>query len=240
MHTLFTSLVKSHIAFICSLVLTICCSAQNRVLKGRVVDKSGHPIPYASIKFKGFSYGTKTDKNGNYRAVISSNYDSIVCTHVNYKRISEKIEGNNIVNLILEKETPSPTTILIDTILNNRPASSFENPENEKDPNDKYFTKVEIWASFPGGEKAFQKYLKTKIIDSIPSNFPLVKGVVKCGFTISTDGSLKDLILLKGIENIVDAYVMRILSTMPKWIPALQNGPAVEQYREVEISFNIH
>jgi len=116
----------------------------------------------------------------------------------------------------------------------------LENPENEKDSNDKYFTKVEIWASFPGGEKAFQKYLRTKITDSIPSNFPFAKGIVKCGFTISTDGSPKDVILIKGIENIVDAYVIRILSMMPKSIPALQNGPAVEQYREVQISFNIH
>src|SRR5450432_1265336 len=106
--------VNCHMPFlrtICFILIFINTSiwsfGQNRILRGRVVDESGQPVAFASITFNGYSYGTNTDKNGNYIALISESYDSIVCTHVNYKSKSEKIEGNAIINLVLEKQATS-------------------------------------------------------------------------------------------------------------------------------------
>jgi CarboxypepD_reg-like domain/Gram-negative bacterial TonB protein C-terminal len=214
--------------------------SQSKILRGSVVDESGRPVAYASITFKGFSYGTMTDKNGNYAAMILEKYDSIVCTHTSYKCAAEKIEGNTTINFIMEAMKLPATTLSIDTVLNSKSSSLSPKNENENIKDHKYFEKVEIFAQYPGGEKAFQKYLKTHIIDSMPSTLPKVQGTVKYGFNISPEGVPKDFFLLKGIDKSVDEYVMRILSKMPKWIPALQNGPTVEQYREVEIYFNIH
>jgi hypothetical protein len=216
------------------------CSPQTRTLQGKVVDRSGRAIAFASISFKGFSYGTKTDKNGNYTAIISEKYDSIVCTHVNYKRMSEKIEGNTVINLVMERITLPATTLLVDTILASGSSSSLTTERGTPARGDKYFEKVEIFAGFPGGEKAFQQYLKNKILDSLPGTFPKVKGVVKYGFNISGEGIPKDFILLKGIDKSIDDYVLQVLSRMPKWVPAIQNGMSVEQYREAAISFYIH
>lgn len=240
MSLFFMIIVKRLTAVVFFLSIFLSCAAQNQTLHGKVTDKSGMPIAYASITFKGFSYGTKTDKNGNYIAIISEKYDSIVCTHVSYNRVSEKIEGNTIINLIMESKVLPSTIILIDTTFNGTRTSSFVAVEGDKNSGDKYFEKVEILASFPGGEKALQNFLKSRLVQLMPSTFPHVKGVVKCGFNISKDGIPQNFILLKGIDTIVDEYVMQVLKDMPKWIPALQNGPTVEQYREVAIYFDIH
>lgn len=214
--------------------------SQSRILRGRVVDELGRPVAYASITFRGFSYGTRADRNGNYVTTILEKYDSIVCTHTSYNRIAEKISGNTTINFVMERMKLPATTLLIDTIINAKSSLLIPAKENEQAKGEKYFAKVEINASFPGGEKAFQKYLKNKIIDSLPSTFPKVKGILKYGFNISPEGLPKEFILLKGIDESVDEYVMQVLSKMPKWTPALQNGLTVEQYREVEIYFNIH
>src|SRR5688572_27514490 len=107
--------------------------SQIKILRGKVVDDSGRPITYASITFKGFSYGTKTDRDGNYIATISKEYDSIVCTHTSYMRRVEKIEGNTTINLVMEKMKLPATTLSIDTILNSKVSSLVEGKENEKD-----------------------------------------------------------------------------------------------------------
>lgn len=222
-----------------SLSVFLVSFSQSKILQGRVVDESGQPVAYASITFKGFSYGTKADKNGNYVATILEKYDSIVCTHTSYKRAVEKIEGNTTINFVMERMKFPATAFSIDTILNTKSSSLITENINKEIKGDKYFEKVELFASFPGGDRAFQKYLKNNIIDSMPSNLPKVQGVVKYSFKISTEGLSKDFFLLKGIDKSVDDYVMRVLAKMPKWTPALQNGPTVEQYREVEIYFNI-
>ncbi|MBI3138138.1 MAG: carboxypeptidase-like regulatory domain-containing protein [Sphingobacteriales bacterium] len=223
-----------------SLTIFLETFSQSRILRGKVVDELGQPVAYASITFKGFIYGTSADRNGNYVVTILEKYDSIVCTHTSYKRIAEKIAGNTTINFVMERMKLPATALSIDTAINAKSSVLIAAKENEEANGEEYFAKVEINASFPGGEKALQKYLKNKLSDSMPSTFPKVKGVVKYGFNISREGLPNKFILLKGIEESVDEYVMQILSKMPKWTPALQNGPTVEQYREVEIYLNIH
>ncbi|MFD2918207.1 energy transducer TonB [Terrimonas rubra] len=231
-------MIKTLLFLTLSLLIISECFSQGKILHGNVVDVHGRPIALASITFKGFSYGTMTDKDGNYTALISEKYDSIICTHINYSRAIEKIDGNSTINFKMETIKPSPTTILIDTTLSQSGVSVSKNA-NEKVKGDKYFEKVEIFASFFGGEKALKHYLNTNLIASMPDTFAKVKGSVKYGFTISSDGTPKDFFLLKGVDKSIDEYVMQILAAMPKWKPAIQNGRSVEQYREVEIYLNI-
>jgi hypothetical protein len=39
--------------------------AQTRVVTGRVADKEGNPIPFASVKIKGAKTGVAADANGH-------------------------------------------------------------------------------------------------------------------------------------------------------------------------------
>jgi hypothetical protein len=46
--------------------------AQSRVVTGRVTDKNGKPIPFASVLVKGSNSGVQTDVNGEYSIRVNT------------------------------------------------------------------------------------------------------------------------------------------------------------------------
>jgi hypothetical protein len=213
------------------------------MIKGRVIDEAGKPVAYASITFKGSSKGgTWTMEDGTYNTFIPNGSDTIVCTHLNYIKKSEKIDGNNIINLILSRQVPRQSKIAVVGThkYTQEELTILKNKINEVDKDENgIFTRIEVYASFIGGEDAFQKYLTRTIIYPDTATISNVKGIVKTSFIIGKDGLIKNVTLLKGINKFADDLVLQAISKMPKWIPAIQNGRNVEQYREVSVSFDI-
>jgi TonB family protein len=227
---------------------------QDQKLKGKVVDEKGNPVAYASIRLKGsnnpekgtvkgFSKeGTWTNKEGKYSIAIPRSYDSIICTHVNFKEKSEAIEGNSIINLVLDENKTTPIT---NSISAKYKAKAIGNKEQRINDDKKaiiikeIFEKIEVNANFPGGEKKIKEFLNKEIVFSDSSFNKSIKGVVKVGLIIGTDGGIKNVTLLKGVDTYVDEMVLKAVQKFPKWKPAIQNGIAVEQYKEIAISFDI-
>jgi hypothetical protein len=220
--------------------LSFACFSQARILRGRVVDEANRPIASASITFKGFRTGTWTNREGYYTVTILEKYDTIVCTHTSFNRAAEKIQGNSTINFVMDRIKSSATIILIDTVIENSAIASGANAINQQTENENNFEKVEIKSYFIGGDRALQKYLKQRIFEAIPSTIPKISGNVKYGFTIDPSGVPGNFLLIKGVNKLVDDVVLKVLSNMPKWAPAIQNGIRVEQYGEMEISFNFH
>ena len=64
-------------------------NAQQTIVTGIVTDlNSGHPIPYATIVFKG-GRGTVTDSAGNYKLVGTNQIASIKISYVGYKTVTK-------------------------------------------------------------------------------------------------------------------------------------------------------
>jgi protein TonB len=213
------------------------------MITGRVIDEAGKPVPYASIIFKGSSKGgTWTMEDGSYSTFIPNGYDTIICTHINYLNKIEKVEGNNIINLILVRQIPRQSKIAVVGThkYSQDELTILKNKKNELAKDDsRIFTKVEIYASFIGGEDAFQKYLARTIIYPDSATISNVKGTVQASFIIDKNGLAKNVTLLKGINKFADDLVLQAIIKMPNWIPAVQNGRNVEQYKEVSVSFDI-
>lgn len=216
---------------------------QNQLIKGKVIDDAGKPVAYASITFKGTSKGgTWTLEDGTYSTFIPNGYDTIICTHLNYIKKSEKIDGNNIINLTLDRQIPRQSKIAVVGThkYTQDELKILKDKKNEVTKEDnRIFTKVEVYASFIGGEDAFQKYLTRTIIYPDSATISNVKGTVQASFIIGKDGLVKNVTLLKGINKFADELVLQAIIKMPKWMPAIQNGRNVEQYKEVSVTFDI-
>jgi hypothetical protein len=233
-----------HLLLLCSFTLYVILSiGQKQLLTGTVTDETGKPVAYASITFKNTNKGgTLTLKDGTFKTYIFKAYDTLICTHINYIKKCEKIDGNSIINLVLETKIQPATSIsIIGT--HNYSTEELQKLKNETgqltEDDNRIFTKVEINASFYGGESGFQKYLTAEILYPDSATISDVKGIVKVGFVIGTDGLPKNISLIKGINKFTDKLVLDVISKMPKWIPALQNGRSVDQYKEVAVSFDI-
>lgn len=86
------------------------------------------------------------------------------------------------------------------------------------------FKAVEKEASFEGGAKGYKKYLERNLV---PPKDLVKTGTVKLQFIINKTGKVENLLILRSVQFSADVEALRVLSEMPHWTPAYQNGKNV-------------
>ncbi len=66
--------------------------AQAAVIKGKVTDKKGNPLAYASVYIQGTTNGTTTNKNGKYELKLSPGQHTVVFKYMGYKQTKRAIQ----------------------------------------------------------------------------------------------------------------------------------------------------
>ncbi len=87
--------------------------SQKTDIKGRVTDEKGGPLPGVSVKLKGTSTGTITDKNGNYTLGIASASGTIVFSYVGFATQEVEVAGKTTINVKLKEENASLTEVVV-------------------------------------------------------------------------------------------------------------------------------
>ena len=98
---------------------------------------------------------------------------------------------------------------------------------------------VEQMPSFPGGPQALLNYLSEHI--NYPEGYEeiCIQGRVVITFVVEKDGSLSDITVVKSLEKAFDEEALRAVKSMPKWIPAMQNGEPVRVKFAVPVTFRL-
>jgi protein TonB len=112
--------------------------------------------------------------------------------------------------------------------------------EQKEDPN-KIFEKVEIEASFKGGESAWRKYLERNLNANVPVDNGAPEGTytVYVQFVVSKDGSISDVKALTAHGYGMEKEAVKVIQKGPAWTPAIQNGRSVNAYRKQPITFRV-
>ncbi|MCM8873315.1 MAG: energy transducer TonB [Paludibacteraceae bacterium] len=92
---------------------------------------------------------------------------------------------------------------------------------------------------FPGGTNALFSFLCQNLEYPSDAKATGEVGRVVCQFTIDKDGSIKDITILKHAHPSLDAEAVRVLSTMPNWVPAENNGKRIKCQYTMPIVFKI-
>ncbi|HKO79137.1 MAG TPA: energy transducer TonB [Chitinophagaceae bacterium] len=113
--------------------------------------------------------------------------------------------------------------------------------EEKKEDENKIFEKVEIEASFKGGESAWRKYLERNLNPSAPVDNGAPEGLytVYVQFVVSKDGSISDVRALTKHGYGMEEEAVRVIKKGPAWTPAIQNGRSVNAYRKQPITFQV-
>ena len=111
--------------------------------------------------------------------------------------------------------------------------------EEKKDDENKIFEKVEIEASFKGGESAWRKYLERNLNANTPVDNGAPEGTytVWIQFVVDKEGAISDV---KGLTNKgygMEEEAVKVIKKGPSWEPAVQNGRKVKAYRKQPITF---
>ena len=88
-------------------------------------------------------------------------------------------------------------------------------------------------AQFDGGEEALISWIEENI--TYPSL--AYEGKVVVTFDVDVDGSIGNIKVKESANPILDSEVVDKLKTMPKWIPAKQNGRTVKMRYTLPINF---
>jgi len=105
------------------------------------------------------------------------------------------------------------------------------------DEPDEVFMVVEQMPDFPGGTEALLKFIQSNLRYPQIAADNGITGRVYLSFVVNTDGSIVDIQVMRGISRECDAEAVRVIKSMPKWIPGRQNGTAVRVKYTVPIVY---
>ncbi len=108
-------------------------------------------------------------------------------------------------------------------------------PEEEQ-----VFDFAEQMPSFPGGQQELMAYLGKNIKYPTIAQEQGVQGRVIIQFVVETDGSITDVTVARGVDPYLDKEAVRVVKTMPKWIPGRQNGKPVRVKFTVPVLFRLN
>ena len=66
-----------------------------------------------------------------------------------------------------------------------------------------------------------------------------MQGRVICRFELDEKGYISNIKVAKHIHPLLDAEAVRVISVMPRWIPAKQNGDLVKIRYTLPITFRL-
>ena len=104
---------------------------------------------------------------------------------------------------------------------------------------EKVFDVVDELPSFPGGQGAMMEFLSKNIKYPIVAEENGIQGRVLVKIVIKKDGTIDSPKVIKSVDPSLDKEAIRVVKTMPKWIPGKQKGKPVYVSFTVPVTFRI-
>ena len=92
---------------------------------------------------------------------------------------------------------------------------------------------------FKGGDAAYKKYLAQHVKYPAEAMKKKIQGSVRIGFTVNPDGSIVNTKVERKVNPLLDNEALRVVKSMPKWIPGKLNGEPVPVKMYVPVNFRL-
>ena len=138
---------------------------------------------------------------------------------------------NDLASIVKAEEAKSVENSLKQLVLNTDSVS----PVKEK----VIFQVVEKAPEFPGGMEECMKFLGNSIKYPAEARKNGIQGRVVVTFVITDEGDIKDPVVVKGVDPLLDDEALRVIQMMPKWNPGKHRGKAVNVKFTLPVSFRL-
>lgn len=101
-------------------------------------------------------------------------------------------------------------------------------------------TDVQKPPSFPGGETELMRFLAKNIQYPEIAREANIQGLAVLSFVIGKDGSITDVSVLKDLGGGCSKEAIRVVKTMPKWVPGEANGHTVKVRFMLPVRFKLN
>ena len=103
----------------------------------------------------------------------------------------------------------------------------------------KAYEAVEQMPYFPGGESEMMKFIRENIQYPASAKEYGIQGRVILRFVVTETGTIENITVLRSLDPACDKEAIRLLKSMPKWIPGKQNDEIVSVYYTLPIAFKL-
>ena len=110
--------------------------------------------------------------------------------------------------------------------------------EKPKRSEDEIFRSVEQMPQFPGGDAALMEYIDSHI--QWPPTAACAQGRVIVQFVVDKTGKVGEVKVVRSVDKDLDKEAVRLIKTLPKFIPGRQNGQAVAVWYTLPVTFKLH
>jgi len=104
---------------------------------------------------------------------------------------------------------------------------------------EKPYTIIEQMPVFPGGDAELLSYISRNLKYPVIAQENGIQGKVIIRFVVSKTGSISNVEVLRSLDASCDKEAMRVVRTLPNWIPGKQNGVNVPVYYVLPITFKL-
>ncbi|WP_321308383.1 energy transducer TonB [Marinifilum fragile] len=146
----------------------------------------------------------------------SNKKESISLSDFEYHKNDEQFE---VVSIVEDNETTEETVSQEDEI-----------SDLESDCGEMAFMLVQKMPEYKGGTEALKKFLKVHSSE--------VKGRVFVSFTVNCHGKVINPKVVRGLTPLADEVALKLIKSMPDWIPGEQSGTAVNVMQTHPIIFD--
>lgn len=130
--------------------------------------------------------------------------------------------------------TPAPESVTIHMAEPEVP-QEIADTENEE----VVFEVVERMPEYPGGVSALMKYFQKNIKYPLTAQENGTQGRVIVQFVVDSIGNITHPTIVRNVSPELDIEVMRVVTSMPRWIPGRQRGKAVSVRYTVPVMFRL-
>ena len=120
-------------------------------------------------------------------------------------------------------------------------AEVIARPQEEDIANDQgddtIYDVAEVMPQFSEGDP--QEWIKDRLSYPTDAKEQGKDGLVICQVIIEKDGSLSDATVIKGVFPSLDDEALRVINSMPRWTPGMQNGNNVRVRFTIPVNFKL-
>ena len=201
--------------------------AEKTKLKMKVVDEEGKPIIAATVLVANTTNGTLTDENGNFTLEVGSD-QSIQVAYIGMSTVTMSVKD------CLKK---ADQTIVLTESDTKKDVKVVASAPQAVTSDDQTFSVVEQMPEYPGGMRAGLEFMARNLRYPTKAREAGKQGRVIVQFVVRKDGSLSDFKVLCPVDPWLDAEAIRVISTMPKWKPGMQDGKPVSVKFTLPVTF---
>ena len=221
---------------------------------GKVTGADGKPLPGAMVIVANTDKGTPTDQNGFYKLTGVSGSSKLAYSHIGYRTdvllldaFKNRTKNNQLwlspkLTANIQDELPPMGATAAYKAIKPNPSMPVRTPPSSETINGRALTAVEEPAVFPTGIPGLMQYVAHTLRYPAKARASGIQGDVYVLFTVLPTGAVGGVKINRTIKRIgggCEEEAIRIISQMPKWIPAKQNSKPVAVRYQLPVRFTL-